>query len=44
MRAAIRRKVGDTYGAERDEFKILKTQLAVQTGTYKSSGKTRKRD
>lgn len=43
MRAALRRKVGDTYGAERDEFKLLKAQLAVQTGTYKPSGKTRKR-
>lgn len=42
-RAEIRRKVGDIYGAERDEYKILKAQMAVATGTYKSSGKTRKK-
>lgn len=42
-RAEIRRKVGDVYGAERDEFKILKVQMAVATGSYKSSGKTRKK-
>lgn len=42
-RAEIRRKVGDVYGAERDEYKILKAQMAVATGTYKSSGKTRKK-
>ena len=42
-RAEIRRKLGDVYGAERDEYKILKTQMAVATGTYKSSGKTRKK-
>lgn len=41
-RAEIRRKVGDVYGAERDEFKILQAHMAVTTGTYKSSGKTRK--
>ena len=42
-RAEIRRKIGDVYGAERDEYKILKAQMAVATGTYKSSGKTRKK-
>ena len=42
-RAEIRRKIGDVYGAERDEFKILKAQMAVASGTYKSSGKTRKK-
>ena len=42
-RAEIRRKIGDVYGAERDEFKILKAQMAVATGKYKSSGKTRKK-
>lgn len=42
-RAEIRRKIGDVYGAERDEFKLLKTQMEVATGTYKSSGKTRKK-
>ena len=41
-RAAIRRKIGDVYGAERDEYKLLQAQMAVATGTYKSSGKTRK--
>ncbi|MBO7067287.1 MAG: tetratricopeptide repeat protein [Bacteroidaceae bacterium] len=42
-RAEIRRKIGDVYGAERDEYKLLKAQMAVATGTYKSSGKTRKK-
>lgn len=42
-RAEIRRKVGDVYGAERDEFKIFQAQMAVNAGTYKSSGKTRKK-
>lgn len=42
-RAEIRRKLGDVYGAERDEFKILKAEMAVAAGTYKSSGKTRKK-
>lgn len=42
-RAEIRRKIGDTYGAERDEFKILQARLAATTGTYKPSGKTRKK-
>ncbi|MCR4921022.1 MAG: tetratricopeptide repeat protein [Bacteroidaceae bacterium] len=42
-RAEIRRKVGDSYGAERDEFKLMQARLAVSTGTYKSSGKTRKK-
>lgn len=42
-RAEILRKIGDVYGAERDEYKLLKAQMAVATGTYKSSGKTRKK-
>lgn len=42
-RAEIRRKIGDSYGAERDEFKILKARMAVSSGTYQSSGKTRKK-
>ena len=42
-RASIRRKIGDIYGAERDEFKIMQAQLAVTLGTYKSTGKTRKK-
>ena len=42
-RAEIRRKMGDIYGAERDEFKVLKARMAVAAGTYKSSGKTRKK-
>lgn len=42
-RAEIRRKIGDTYGAERDEFKVMKATMAVAAGTYKSSGKTRKK-
>lgn len=42
-RAEIRRKIGDVYGAERDEYKLLKAQMAVATGSYKSSGKTRKK-
>lgn len=41
-RASILRKIGDVGGAERDEFKLLKARMAVATGTYKSSGKTRK--
>ena len=42
-RAEILRKVGDVYGAERDEFKILKARMDVASGTYKTSGKTRKK-
>lgn len=42
-RASILRKIGDVYGAERDEFRVMKAQLAVATGTYKSSGKTRRK-
>jgi len=42
-RAQIRRKLGEIDEAERDEFKILQAQLQVATGTYKSSGKTRKK-
>jgi len=42
-RAEILRKVGDVYGAERDEFKILKAHMDVASGTYKPSGKTRKK-
>ena len=42
-RAEIRRKVGDTPGAERDEFKVLEARLAAAAGTYKPSGKTRKK-
>lgn len=42
-RASILRKVGDVYGAERDEFRIMKAQMSAAAGTYKSSGKTRKK-
>ena len=42
-RAEIRRKIGDNYGAERDEFKILQARMAVSAGTYQASGKTRKK-
>lgn len=42
-RAEIRRKIGDNYGAERDEFKILQARMAVSSGTYHASGKTRKK-
>ena len=42
-RAEIRRKIGDTYGAERDEFKVLEARLAAAAGSYKPSGKTRKK-
>ncbi len=42
-RAEIKRKMGDNYGAERDEFKVLKARMAVAAGTYQTSGKTRKK-
>ncbi len=42
-RAEIKRKMGDNYGAERDEFKVLQARLAVAAGTYQTSGKTRKK-
>lgn len=41
MRAAIRRKIGDVYGAERDEFKIMKARIEGVPKS-KSKKKTRK--
>ena len=44
QRAAVRRKLGDTYGAERDEFKVMKARLDNRAGLYKpASQKTRKK-
>lgn len=43
LRASIRRKVGDIYGAERDEFKVLKARMeGTLAGKKNSSKKTRK--
>jgi len=43
IRAGIRRKLGDVYGAERDEFKVLKARMEGTTsGKKKSANKTRK--
>jgi len=43
LRASIRRKIGDKYGAERDEFKVLKARMEGSlAGKKRSSAKTRK--
>ena len=43
LRASARRKIGDTYGAERDEFKVVKARMeGTLAGKKRSNSKTRK--